>query len=105
MRGMHSLWLFTRGFARGATWSLIVAVPFAVFVAWILLKSSSYPQVDHLTDEAGGAYSVRDIPRYGLGGMVYSAVLIVLPWATVCGFVRCVRRSSERGKVTGTVSG
>ncbi len=105
MNGMHSLRLFTHGFARGAAWSLIVAVPFAMFVAWILLKSSSYPQVNHLTDGAGEAYSVRDIPRYGLGGMVYAAALVVLPWATVCGFVRCFRRSSEREKATGTVSG
>lgn len=105
MNGMHPLGLFKRGFARGAAWSLIVAIPFAIFVAWILLKSNSYPQVDHLTDGAGDAYSVRDIPRYGLGGIAYAAVLVVLPWATVCGFVRCFRRSWESEKVRGAVSG
>lgn len=95
MKRVKYLPLFTRGFARGATWSLIAAIPIAIYVAKELLEHNTWVH-DSLTDVAFyRTYTVRDIVWNGLGGMAAAALFVILPWATVCGFIRCFRRTVD----------
>ena len=93
---------FFGGMCSGAKWSLVLAVPFGVWVFYQLYQINTFPKLDPLTDaRIPNPFTFQTFLRCASGAVLIPLIMVVLPASIANGIFTSLRNQSNAQQSNG----